>query len=69
MQENMVYTPEAHIPIAGVRVDHGVVYLEFKKSKSNAREIMTMDQFIFLVYEKINGYGVQKYDGEYYRFT
>ena len=65
----MVYTPEAHIPIAGVSVDHGVVYLEFKKSKSNTREIMTMDQFIFLVYEKISGYNVQKYDGEYYRFT
>ena len=39
----MVCTPEAHIPIADVRVDHGVVYLEFKKSRSNVKETMTMD--------------------------
>lgn len=69
MQENMVYTPEAHIPIADVRVDHGVVYLEFKKSKSNTREVMTLDQFLFLVVERINGYNIQKYNGEYYRFS
>ena len=68
MQENMVYTPEAHIPIADVKVDHGVVYLEFKKSKSNAKEVMTLDQFIFLIYEKLNGYNVQRYGEDYYRF-
>ncbi len=68
MQENMVYTPEAHIPIANVKVDHGVVYLEFKKSKSSTKEIMTLDQFLFLLYEKVSGYNIQKYDGEYYRY-
>ena len=68
MQENMVYTPEAHIPIADVKVDHGVVYLEFKKSKSNAKEVLTLDQFLFLLYEKVSGYNIQKYDGEYYRY-
>ena len=68
MQENMVYTPEAHIPIADVKVDHGVVYLEFKKSKSSAKEVMTLDQFLFLLYEKVYGYEVRKYDGDYYRY-
>lgn len=64
----MVYTPDAHIPIADVKVDHGVVYLEFKKSKSNSREVMTLDQFLCLLFGKVYGYGIQKYDGEYYPF-
>ena len=63
----MVYTPEAHIPIADVRVDHGVVYLKFKKSRSNVKEGMTMDQFLCLVFEKLNGYSVQKHGSDYYR--
>lgn len=65
----MLYTPDAHIPITQVSVDNGVIYLEFKKSRENVRETMTLDQFLFLLCEKINGFSVQKFDGEYYRFN
>ena len=67
MQEIMVYTPEAHIPIAGVTVDHGVYYLQFKKNRSNAYETITLDQLVFLVVQAIERYNYGEDGGKYYR--
>ena len=67
MQEIMVYTPEAHIPIAGVTVDHGVYYLEFKKNRSNAYETITLDQLIYLIVQAVERYNYGRTDERYYR--
>ena len=62
----MVYTPEAHIPIAGVTVDHGVFYLKFKKNRASVYETMTLDQLLFLIVQAINQYGSGKASEDYY---
>ena len=62
----MVYTPEAHIPIAGVAVDHGVFYLEFKKNRTNIFERITLDQLVYLIVQAINRYGCDEAGDNYY---
>lgn len=66
MQENMIHTPEAHIPIAGVSADHGVVYLQFKKSKTNVYETITLDKFLCLIYEVLYGIRSEDIDSRHY---
>lgn len=43
MGNYMVYTPEAHIAITEVYEENGVVFLKFKKPKSQVYEVMTLD--------------------------
>jgi len=49
----MVRTPEGNIPVAEVYAENGVVYLKFKKSKSQLYEVVTLDHFLCLVYEAL----------------
>lgn len=62
----MVYTPEEHIPIASVTVDHGVYYLQFKKNKTNRYETITLDQLTYLIAEAINEHLYGKTRNDYY---
>ncbi len=62
----MVYTPEAHIPIAGVTVDHGVFYLKFKKSRTNIYETITLDQLVYFIVQALSQYGCGDTGEEYY---
>ena len=45
MENYMVYTPEAHIAITEVYAENGVVYLKFKKPKTQIYEVMTLDKY------------------------
>ena len=47
MENYMVYTPEAHIAITEVYAENGVVYLKFKKPKTQIYEVMTLDMFLW----------------------
>ena len=49
----MVRTPEGKIPVAEVFTDNGVVYLRFKKPKNQKYEVLTLDHFLWIVYETI----------------
>lgn len=49
----MVYTPEAHIPITEVYAENGVVFMRFKKPKTQIYEVMTLDMFLSLVYQSL----------------
>ena len=51
--EAMVRTPEGNIPVAEVYAENGVVYLKFKKSKSQLYEVVSLDHFLCLVYEAL----------------
>ena len=51
MENYMVYTPEAHIAITEVYAENGVVYLKFKKPKTQVYEVMTLDMFLSMVYQ------------------
>lgn len=53
MDNYMVYTPEAHIAITEVYAENGVVYLKFKKPKTQVYEVMTLDMFLSLVYQTL----------------
>ena len=61
MKEIMVHTPEAHIPICRIFVEGHVIYLQFKKSKSDISEIITLDQLIFLIVSALFGRGQENY--------
>ena len=54
MDNYMVYTPEAHIAITEVYAENGVVFLKFKKPKSQIYEVMTLDMFLSLVYNLLS---------------
>jgi hypothetical protein len=60
MDNNMIYTPEAHIAITEVFAENGVVFLKFKKPKTQVYEVVTLDVFLSLVYQTLN----QKYYDE-----
>lgn len=49
----MVRTPEGNFPIAEVYAEDGVVYLKFKKAKSQLYEVVTLDQFLCQIYETL----------------
>jgi hypothetical protein len=53
MENYMVYTPEAHIAITEVYAENGVVYLKFKKPKTQIYEVMTLDMFLSMVYQTL----------------
>ena len=67
MQENIVHTPQAHIPIACVFAEDRVIYLRFKKNKSDLYETITLDQFLALVVNKVNEYEQESYRNSYFR--
>ncbi len=50
--ERVVHSPEAHIPMAYVTAENGVIYLRFKKK--NVLETITLDQFLNLIILAIN---------------
>jgi len=52
--ERVIHSPEAHIPIACVTAESGVIYLRFKKSREKVFETMTLDQFIYLIVLALN---------------
>ena len=56
----MVYTPEAHIPITEVYAENGVVFMRFKKPKTQIYEVMTLDMFLSSVYQSLQ----RRYYGE-----
>ena len=60
MDNYMIYTPDAHIAVTEVYAENGVVFLRFKKPKSQVYEAVTLDVFLSLVYQTLN----QKYYGE-----
>ncbi len=60
MDNYMIYTPDAHIAVTEVYAENGVVFLRFKKPKSQVYEVVTLDVFLSLVYQTLN----QKYYGE-----
>ncbi len=49
----MIHTPKANISVAEVFAVEGVVYLRFKKPKENAYEVITLDNFLSLVYTRL----------------
>ena len=49
----MVRTPEGKIPVAEVYAEDGVVYLKFKKPKSQMYEVVTLDQFMYMIYQTL----------------
>ncbi|MDD2268120.1 MAG: hypothetical protein PHY15_01060 [Eubacteriales bacterium] len=53
MENCMVHTPEAHIAVAEVYADNGVVFMKFKKPKSQLYEVMTLDSFLAQVYQTL----------------
>ena len=57
-----IYTPEAHIAITEVYAENGVVYLKFKKPKTQIYEVMTLDMFLSMVYQTLE----RKYYDESY---
>ena len=61
MESKVVHSPEAHIPIATVSAEGGVIYLHFKKSKYDVYETMTLDQFLNIVILTIYGYLPEDY--------
>ena len=63
MENYMVYTPEAHMAITEVYAENGVVYLKFKKPKTQIYEVMTLDVFLSLVYQMLE----RKHINESYR--
>lgn len=63
MENYMVYTPEAHIAITEVYAEDGVVFLKFKKPKTQIYEVMTLDLFLSLVYQTLQ----RKHYDESYR--
>ena len=60
MDNYMIYTPDAHIAVTEVYAENGVVFLRFKKPKSQVYEVVTLDVFLSLVYQTLN----QKYYDE-----
>lgn len=54
MDNYMIYTPEAHIAITEVFAENGVVFLKFKKPKTQVYEVMTLDTFLSLVYQTLD---------------
>ena len=54
MDNYMIYTPEAHIAITEVFAENGVVFLNFKKPKTQVYEVMTLDTFLSLVYQTLD---------------
>lgn len=67
MQENIVHTPQAHIPIACVFAEDRVIYLRFKKNRSDLYETITLDQFLALVVNKVNENEQEAYRDRYYQ--
>lgn len=53
MDDCMVHTPEAHIAVAEVFAENGVVYMRFKKPKTNLYEVLTLDCFLAQVYQTL----------------
>lgn len=53
MDAMMVHTPERNISIAEVFAVDGVVYLRFKKPKDKTYEVITLDNFLSLVYTRL----------------
>ncbi len=53
MDAMMVHTPERNISVAEVYVVDGVVYLRFKKPKDKTYEVITLDNFLSLVYARL----------------
>lgn len=49
----MIHTPQNHISVAEVFATNGVVYLRFKKPKEKAYEVMTLDNFLAMVYARL----------------
>ena len=49
----IVRTPEGNIPVAEVYAEDGIVYLKFKKAKSQLYEVVTLDQFLCQIYETL----------------
>ena len=47
--ERVIHSPEAHIPIACVTAESGVIYLRFKKSRESG---VTQDKFLTITIEK-----------------
>lgn len=66
MKEKVLHTPQAHIPIACVSAEDGVIYLRFKKNKTDVYETITLDQFVILVADKVKGYDQSVYRDRYY---
>ena len=62
MENYMVYTPEAHIAITEVYAENGVVYLKFKKPKTQIYEVMTLDMFLSMVYQTLEMLRDNKFD-------
>ena len=58
---------QAHIPIAWVFAENRVIYLRFKKNKSDLYETITLDQFLALVINKVNEYEQESYRNSYFR--
>lgn len=54
MDNYMIYTPEAHIAITEVFAENGVVFLKFKKPKTQVYEVVTLDVFLSLVYQTLD---------------
>lgn len=53
MENYMVYTPETYITITEVYAENGIVFLKFKKPKTQVYEVMTLDMFLSLVYQTL----------------
>lgn len=49
----MVRTPDGRIPVAEVFAENGVVFLKFKKPRSQVYEIVTLDHFLCMVYQTL----------------
>ncbi len=64
--ERVVHSPGAHIPIACVSAESGVIYLHFKKNKENVFETMTLDQFLNLIILAINDELPEDYCNRYF---
>lgn len=53
MKDGMLHTPEANIAIAEVFAERGVVYLKFKKARTQVYEIVTLDCFLAQIYQTL----------------
>lgn len=55
MNDAMVRTPDGKIPVAEVFAENGVVFLKFKKPRSQVYEIVTLDHFLSGLLQSIQG--------------
>jgi len=64
--ERVVHSPEAHIPLAYVSAESGVIYLRFKKRRENVFETITLDQFLYLIVLALNDELPEDYCNRYF---